>query len=101
MESRVERYKAYRQDLQKEDEAPFSTVEKPQTEAKEELYTNTTSSLPLEQVMGTYLEQNKEETSFAKKRKKEKIIKYSLFIGAGVIVITILVILLVLALEGK
>lgn len=101
MESRVERYKAYRQDLQKNDDNSFSTDKKPQNEQSEELFTNTTSSLPLEQVMGTYQEQTKEETSFAKKRKKEKIIKYSIFIGAGVIVITILIILLVLALEGK
>ena len=101
MENRVERYKTYRQDLQKSDEVSFSTPEKPQNENRESLFTNTTSSLPLEQVMGTISEQNKEETAFTKKRKKEKMIKYSIFIGAGVVVITVLIILLVLAIGGK
>ena len=101
VETRVEKYKNYRQSLQRDETSTFETEKKPETHTQSDIFTSTTSSLPLDQVMGTFNERNDEELTFIKKRRKEKIIKYSIFGAIGVIVITILIILLVLALEGK
>ncbi len=99
-ETRVDKYRIYRESLSKE-KTVVSHNNDISIEEHEEVSFNTTSSLPLEQVMGTIQEQNKQELEFFKKRKQKKILKMALISTIAIVVVALLVILLVIALEGK
>ena len=82
-QSRVEKYKDYRNAMISEDapvlETPKMSKEKP---ANAEETSLTTSTLPIDQVMQTMIEED-QEALFLRKRRNKRIIKYVL-IGLGI-----------------
>lgn len=96
--TRIEKYKIYRESIINSGASNFETPKKSLPESKN-LSLNTTSSLPLEQVMGTYQKQNETEVAFLKKRKQRQLLRYSLFGLLGAVVIFLLVFLLIKALN--
>lgn len=84
LETRVEKYKEYRDSMIKEDAIALDSVDANQTNLKD---TNgTTTALPLEQVMGIVQQDQKELAYFKKKKiKKVLLILIPCLIGAAII----------------
>ena len=93
--SRIQRFKDYRNSLIKEDAPVLKTPENEESINDSHIY-ETTSTLPMDQVMDALSEEG-DEAVFHKKAKKRKIIIYSLTIlgllavTAGIVVFAILV----------
>lgn len=99
-ETRVKKYKDYRDSMIKEDAISIETVKNSETKhSRSEVESATTSALPISQVMGA-LEESKEEEAFLKKVKRQKLLKILLFVGIGVVVIGLLVLFGIIAFKG-
>ena len=92
-ETRVNKYKDYRESLIKDGSVSFETPEK---EKKEPINTFTTSTLPMDEVLKT-LDNGNDEVVFSKKQHRKHILKISLYVGAAVVLIAGLIIFAIFA----
>ena len=85
-ESRVEKYKDYRNSMMSEDapvlETPKLSKDRP---SQVEESSSSTSTLPLDQVMQT-MQEDDQEVAFLKKRRNQRIVKY-VFIALGIVIL--------------
>ena len=89
--SRVQKFKDYRNSLIKE-EAPILETPKSSQESEENFdHFDTTSTLPIDQVIKT-LNEGDEEAVFIKKQRRLNALKIALFILGGVILVAGIVI---------
>ena len=94
--SRVNKYKDYRNSMVKDDSPALETIENTTVEIANSRF-ETTSTLPMDEVIHALNEEDPEEEIALKKEKKKKILIYSLTIlglvllTAGIIVFAILV----------
>lgn len=96
-ETRVKKYKEYRDSMIKEDAISIETVRNSEnSHTRKALDTSTTSALPISQVMGV-LEEDQEEQAFKKKRKKQTILKIALIVVAAMVTLALLIIFGILA----
>ena len=101
METRVEKYKVYRETIQSKNESHFDEQKSPSQRNTETVSFTTTSSLPLDQVIEAYHIKNQQEVAFYKQRQRRKILQISIISGIALVVIVVLIILLVNALGAK
>lgn len=93
--SRIQKFKDYRNSLIKEDVPTFETPETEKDDKQSNIY-ETTSTLPMDQVISA-LNEDDSEAVFIKKAKRRKILIYSLTILgiavviAGIVIFAILV----------
>ena len=84
--SRVQKFKDYRNSLIKE-EAPVLETPKSSSESDEKYdQFDTTSTLPMDQVMKTMNESNEEDV-FIKKQRRMNALKIALFVTLGVLLV--------------
>ena len=94
--TRLEKYKIYRESIVSGGSTSFKTPEKSLPSSSSNSF-NTTSSLPLDQVMGNYQEESEQEVVFYKKRRNKRIITISIVSLLGVILVGLLIFLLIKA----
>ena len=100
-ETRVKKFKEYRDSMIKEDAISIETVKNSETtHARRSAESATTSALPISQVMGA-LEDTNEEEAFLKKRKRQTILKIVIFSAIGIVVVGLLVMFGIIAFRGK
>lgn len=100
-ETRVKKYKQYRDSMIKEDAISIETVKNSENSySRNDIDAATTSALPISQVMGA-LEDGKEEEMFLRKKKKQQILKIIIFSTIGIVVVGLLVLFGIIAFGGK
>ena len=89
--SRLEKYKDYRNSILTEDAPVLETPKFHKDNKSSGVKMQTTSTLPMDQVMQA-LDENNNEVVFLRKNRKRKIILYSILIGIAVLIVATIVI---------
>lgn len=92
--SRVQKFKEYRDSLIKEGAPVLNTTQNDDIELSSSI-NETTSTLPLDEVISA-LEQENNEADFIKKAKKRRIISYAIFGGIVAVIIALIIVFAVL-----
>ena len=92
--SRVQKFKEYRDSLIKEGAPVLNTTQNDDIELGSSI-NETTSTLPLDEVISA-LEQENNESDFIKKAKKRRIISYAIFGGIVAVIIALIIVFAVL-----
>ena len=92
--SRVQKFKEYRDSLIKEGAPVLNTTQNDDIELGSSI-NETTSTLPLDEVISA-LEQENNEADFIKKAKKRRIISYVIFGGIVAVIIALIIVFAVL-----
>jgi t-SNARE complex subunit (syntaxin) len=92
--SRVQKFKEYRDSLIKEGAPVLNTTQNDDIELGSSI-NETTSTLPLDEVISA-LEQENNEADFIKKAKKRRIISYAIFGGIVAVIIALIIVFAVL-----
>lgn len=92
--SRVQKFKEYRDSLIKEGAPVLNTTQNDDIELGSSI-NETTSTLPLDEVINA-LEQENNEADFIKKAKKRRIISYAIFGGIVAVIIALIIVFAVL-----
>ncbi len=92
--SRVQKFKEYRDSLIKEGAPVLNTTQNDDIEFNSSI-NETTSTLPLDEVISA-LEQENNEADFIKKAKKRRIISYAIFGGIVAVIIALIIVFAVL-----
>lgn len=92
--SRVQKFKEYRDSLIKEGAPVLNTTQNDDIELSSSI-NETTSTLPLDEVISA-LEQENNEVDFIKKAKKRRIISYAIFGGIVAVIIALIIVFAVL-----
>lgn len=88
--SRVQKFKEYRDSLIKEGAPVLNTTQNDDIELSSSI-NETTSTLPLDEVISA-LEQENNEADFIKKAKKRRIISYAIFGGIVAVIIALIIV---------
>ena len=89
-ETRVAKYKKYRQSLDKKDTPVLETSKSNKKKESTEGALNTSSTLPIDQVIDT-IEEDKKQVAFLKRRTRKKILLICLFSLVVLVIIAALV----------
>lgn len=89
-ETRVAKYKKYRQSLTKDNSPVLETTKSNKKKDSPEKALNTTSTLPIDQVIDT-IEEDKKQVAFLKKRTRKKILIISSFSFGALLIVAGLV----------
>lgn len=92
--SRVQKFKEYRDSLIKEGAPVLNTTQNDDIELGSSI-NETTSTLPLDEVISA-LEQENNEADFIKKARKRRIISYAIFGGIVAVIIALIIVFAVL-----
>ena len=92
--SRFKKFKEYRDSLIKEGAPVLNTTQNDDIELGSSI-NETTSTLPLDEVISA-LEQENNESDFIKKAKKRRIISYAIFGGIVAVIIALIIVFAVL-----
>ncbi|MCF0107983.1 MAG: hypothetical protein HUJ59_03140 [Bacilli bacterium] len=90
LETRVDKYKEYRDSMIKEDAIALDSVDESKTHLKES--GSTTTALPLEQVMGI-MQHDKQQVAYMRKKKAKKALLIAIPCLIGAIIVAALIII--------